>query len=109
MIGCINNGLGLTSPNIRHEPEGPNSYHQEPGSSTPDCLTLRSNNTRPKSNHQEPRGSTPDNLILVIKRIFHIRTQNNITTPFINNTHETDITQKCNGLHQKYVDITKNM
>ena len=36
-------------------------------------------------------------------------TQNKIKSPFINNTYETNITQKCNGLHQKYADTTKNM
>ena len=37
-----------------------------------------------------------------------MRTHDNIAAPFINNTCETYITQKCNGVHQKYVDINKN-
>ena len=30
-----------------------------------------------------------------------------IMAPSISNMYKTDITQKCNGLHQNYVDITK--
>ena len=30
-----------------------------------------------------------------------------IMAPSISNMYETDITQKCNGLHQNYVEITK--
>ena len=29
-------------------------------------------------------------------------------SPFINIMHKTDIPKKCNSLHQKHVDITKN-
>ena len=46
--------------------------------------------------------------MLVLKKIRHMRTQNKITAPFINNTHKTDTKLKCNSLHQKYADINEN-
>ena len=106
--GCINHGLGLTSSYINHGPVGPKYDRQEPGYSTSDCLALVPKKTRPRSNRQEPGGSTYDRLELILKNIRHIRTQNKIAAPLINNTHETDTTKKCNSLHQKYVTITKN-
>ena len=74
-----------------------------------DCLTLVPKETLPKSNSQKTAGSTSDCITLLLKKIRHICTQNNIAEPFINNMHESDITQKSNSLHQKYVEITKNM
>ena len=61
-----------------------------------------------KSNCQEPGGSTSDRLMIVLKKIHHMRAQNKITAPFINNKQKTDTTLKCNSLHQKYADINEN-
>ena len=58
-------------------------------------------------NHQEPIGLTSDRLKFVLNNIRRVLTQNKIMAPFISNTYETDITQKYNSLHRKYVDITK--
>ena len=107
--GCINHGLVLTSPEMSHKPGYPKSNHQEPGGSTSDCLTLLPNETCPKSDRQKPTSSTFERITLVLKKIHHVRSQNKIMAPFINDTHEIDITQSCNSLHIKYVDITKNM
>ena len=60
-----------------------------------------------KSNRQEPEGSSSDRLASLLKNTRHIRTHNKIMAPSISDMYKTDITQKCNGLHQKYVDITK--
>ena len=109
MRGCINHGMGLTIPNMSHEPGVPKDNHQEPVSSTYDCLTLIPKDTFPKSNRQEPVGSTSDCITILLMKIRHMFTQNNISAPFINNMNEIDITQNCNILHRKYVDITKNM
>ena len=70
-------------------------------------LTLVPKETCQKSNFQEPIGSTYDHLKLILKNIRHVRTHNNIATPFIINTHETDITQKCSSMHHKYIDTIK--
>ena len=104
----INHRLRLTSPNMSHEPGRPNSVHQEPVGSKTECITIVPNNTFPKSNPQETSGSTYDRLALVLNNIRHICTQNSITALFINNTKKTDIREKYNGLHQKYVDIPEN-
>ena len=95
---------------MSHELRGLNYDRQEPGGSTSDSLMLIPKKTYPKSNRQESGGSTSDriNLILHVKKIRHICAHNKITAPFINNTHEIKITQKCNGMHRKYVDTTKN-
>ena len=90
-----------------HDTGGPKSDGQKPGGSTSDRLTLVPNDTCQKSNRQEPAGSTSDHITLLLKKIRHIRTQNKITVPYISNTYETYITQKCNSLHQKYLDITR--
>ena len=90
-----------------HESGGPKSTCQEPGGSTYDCITLISKYTCQKSNRKEPACSKYDRLMFVLKKIWHVKTKNKITSPSIINTYEIDITQKCNGLHQKYVDITK--
>ena len=71
------------------------------------CLTLVPKETFQKSNLQEPVGSTSDRLTFVINNICYIQINNNITTPSIINTYETNIRQKCNGLHQNYVESTK--
>ena len=94
---------------MSHEPRGPKYDRQEPVGSTSDCLTLLPKEIRPKSNRQEPKGSKSNPLTIVLKNICHMLTQNKITAPFINNMNGKDITQKCNGLHQKYIDITGNM
>ena len=99
--------MGLTIPNMSHETGGPKSEHQEPRGSTSDCLTLTPKEICPEPNHQEPGGSTSDHLKLVLKKIRHTCTHNNSEEPFINNKNKTDITKKCNGLHQTYADITK--
>ena len=65
--------------------------------------------TCPKSRSQEPVGSTSDCITLVLNKIRPVRTQNKIATPLMNNTRKTDTTEKCNSLHRKYLDITKNM
>ena len=101
--------MGLTSPNISHEPERPKYNRQEPGGSMSDCFMLVPKETCPKSNRQEPIGSTSDCVTLVINKIRHVHTHNKIAAPLINNTHKTDITKKCNSLHQKYIGITENM
>ena len=100
---CINHGLVLTSPDMSHEPIVPKSGRQKLGGSTYECLTIVPKNTCPKSNRQEPGGSISGHITLVINNKRYIRTQNNITSPFINNTHELDITQHFNGMHQKYI------
>ena len=50
--GCINHGIGLTSPSISHETGVPKYEHQEPGGSTDDCLTVLQKEIRPKYNCQ---------------------------------------------------------
>ena len=107
-LGYINHVLGLNITNTSHEPKVPKSNHKKPRGSTPDCIPIVPTETCPKSNRQEPVGSTSDRLTLVLKKIHHIRTHNNIVTPFINNTHEKEITKNYNSLHQKYIDITEN-
>ena len=106
--GCVNHVMGITSPDMSHEPVGPKYNHQEPGGSTSDFLTLVTREAYPKSNCQEPSGSTSDCITLVLNKIFYVLTQNKITTPINNNMHKTDTTQKYNRLHRKYVDIAKN-
>ena len=105
----INNGLGLTSPRISHYPEGQKYNYQEPGGLASDCIMLIPKKTCPKSRSQEPVGSTSDCITLVLNKIRPVRTQNKIATPLMNNTRKTDTTEKCNSLHRKYLDITKNM
>ena len=46
--------------------------------------------------------------MFVKKKIRPVRTQNKISAPLIGNKYKIDITQKCNSLHQKYVNI-RNM
>ena len=70
-------------------------------------LTLVSKKTFQKPKCQEPLGSNFDRLMLVLNNICHVRTQNNIKTPSIRNKYEIDLAQKCNIMHQKYVDITE--
>ena len=95
----INNLHGLTITHMSNEPWG----------SPSDGLTLVSKEIWQKYNHKEPVGSTYDCLTLVIKKICPILTQNIIASPFINTTHETDITQKYNSLKLKYIEIIKNI
>ena len=94
---------------MSHEPGVPKSNLQEHGNSPADCLALVPKEEFPKSKRQEPVGSTYDRLILLLKKIFHLRTQNKIATPFIKIIYKTDIMKKCNSLHRKYVDINKNI
>ena len=70
-------------------------------------FTLVPKETYQNSNRQEPVGSISDRPTIILNQICHTHNQNNIVAPFISNTHETDITQKCNILYQKYVDIIK--
>ena len=51
-LGCINHGLGLTSPDMTREPGVPKSYCQEPLCSTSDCITLVPKEICPKYNRQ---------------------------------------------------------
>ena len=90
-----------------HEHGRPKSNSQEPRGSLSDYITLVPKDTCQNTNHQKPVGSTYDLLALIIKKIHPVRTHNNITAPSINNTHEIDITQNCNILHQKNADINK--
>ena len=103
--GCNNYELGLTSPSMSQELRSPNYDRQEPGGSMSECLTLVQKKMFPKSNRQESRGSIYDRLPLIINKIHHTCTKNNITAPFNNSKHEIYITQKCIGMNQKYFDI----
>ena len=87
---------------------GPKPDRQQPIGSMSDCITIVLKKILPNSNCQEPGGSTYDHITLVLNKIRHIRTRNNITSPLNNNMHKTEIMQKYNGLHQTYIDITKN-
>ena len=95
--------MGLTGPGTSHEPGSLKSNHQEPVGSMYDCFTLVPKEIFQKTNFQEPVGSTSYRLTLILNNILHISTQNNIVAPLISNMNETDITQKYNSLHQKYV------
>ena len=85
---------------MSNETIGPKSECQKTGGSTSEYLTIKPNEICPKSNLQEHRGSQSDRLTLILNDICYMHTQNKIVTPFIDNTHETEIAKKCNGLHQ---------
>ena len=72
-----------------------------------DCLTPVPKETFQKPNRQEPVGSKFDLITLVLKNLHHALTHNNIMVPSISNMYKTDITQKFNSLHIKYVNIAK--
>ena len=78
--------MGLTSTNMIHKPRGQNYNRQEHRVSMSDYLTLVLKKILLKSNHQESIGSTNDCLAIILKKIRHIRTQNKIEAPFINDT-----------------------
>ena len=87
--GCIENDLGLTSSDIIHEPIDSESEHQEPGGfNKSNCLTLVLKDPWPKSNHQEPACSISKRITIVLKKICHVHTKNEILAPFIDNTHD---------------------
>ena len=68
----INHRLVLNSPDISHEPRGPNSNHQELRGSTSEFLTLVPKDTCQKSNRIKLVGSTYDRLIFVLNNIRHL-------------------------------------
>ena len=103
----INHRLAPNSPNMSHKPGGLESNPQERRGSTSECLTISPKEAYQKSNRQEPVGSTSDHLTFLLKKIWHVRNQNNIAVQLISNTYETELTQRFKSLHQKYEGITK--
>ena len=81
----------LTCPNLSRKPGVPNSNHQEPGGSIYECTALVPKDILPKYNHKEPGDSTSDRLTIVLNKMCHVRTHNNISEPCIHNTHQIDI------------------
>ena len=102
-----NHRLVLTSPDMSHKPGRLKFSFQDPGVSEPGYVTLVPKETFQNSNHQKLIGSTYDHLKFILKKICHVRDQNNIATPLISNMYKRDITESCKILHRKYVEITK--
>ena len=104
----MNHKLGLTSPKISHDAGSLKLNRQDPRYSMSDYLNLVPKETRQKSNYQEHVGSIYNRRTFVLKDIHHIINHNNIKAPFIINTYKINITEQCNILHLKFVDIKRN-
>ena len=106
-LGCINHRIGITIPDMSHEPRDIKPNLQEPGGLTSDCLMFVPKDKSQNYNCQEHLGSTCDCLTLILNKICNARSQTYIWAPLNSNTYKTDITQKCNSLHQSYIHITE--